>query len=344
MAAATLTHAITIRAPRGHVWPWLAQMGASPRAGWYSWDWLDNGGTASARRIVPELQQLRPGMTFPAAPAATDAFTLLSFEPERSLVLGWLQAGKPITTWAFSLEDIPHGTRLIVRVRAGTGYRIASLPSWLMKPVIVSVHAFMQRRQLHGIAARAETTDLLLDRFIPVFDIVERHHRALRAPAAIVLAAARAMDLSQSLLFRAIVRTRAIALHAGRDERTMGGALLEYMQSIGWRVLADLPGREVVVGAVTKPWEANVVFRSLAPEAFAAFDEPGYIKIVWTLRADPTSQGTSIFRTETRVMATDAVARARFRRYWRVFSPGIIVIRWILLARLRAELVKRQPQ
>jgi hypothetical protein len=44
-------------------------------------------------------------------------------------------------------------------------------------------------------------------------------------------------------------------------------------------VLADVPEREVVVGAVTKPWEANVTFRALPPDQFAGFAEPGFVKI-----------------------------------------------------------------
>ena len=88
------------------------------------------------------------------------------------------------------------------------------------------------------------------------------------------------------------------------------------MRSIGWGVLADVPGREIVMGAITQPWLADVVFRALPPEEFAAFDEPGFVKIAWTLRADPVTATTSIFRTETRVTTTDPTARARFRRYW----------------------------
>ena len=52
-----VNHAITIhRSPRD-VWPWLAQMGAG-RAGWYSYDFIDNGGHRSAKRILPEFQHL----------------------------------------------------------------------------------------------------------------------------------------------------------------------------------------------------------------------------------------------------------------------------------------------
>ena len=77
------------RASRADVWPWLAQMGAGSRAGWYSYDVLDNGRQRSEKRIVPALQHLTPGMIFPALPGVTDCFTLLAFEPQRHLILGW---------------------------------------------------------------------------------------------------------------------------------------------------------------------------------------------------------------------------------------------------------------
>jgi hypothetical protein len=94
------------------------------------------------------------------------------------------------------------------------------------------------------------------------------------------------------------------------------------MRALGWVVLAEKPGCEIVVGAVTQPWEANVTFRSVSTERFAAFNEPGYVKIVWTLRADAIGDAASIFRTETRAVATDASATREFRRYWAFLSPG----------------------
>jgi hypothetical protein len=100
-------------------------------------------------------------------------------------------------------------------------------------------------------------------------------------------------------------------------------------------VLAEIPGRELIVGAVTRPWEANVTFRAVPPDEFATFREPDYVKIVWTLRADPIDATHSIFRTETRVMTTDSTARAKFRWYWACLSPGIILIRWTALRSLR---------
>jgi hypothetical protein len=102
-----------------------------------------------------------------------------------------------------------------------------------------------------------------------------------------------------------------------------------------------IPDREVIVGAVTKPWEANVTFRSLPPDQFAAFAEPGYVKIAWTIRADPISTTESLFRTEARAIATDSTARTMFRRYWAFLSPGIIMIRWAVLGPVKHEAERR---
>jgi hypothetical protein len=92
-----------------------------------------------------------------------------------------------------------------------------------------------------------------------------------------------------------------------------------------------------VVGAVTQPWKADVVFRGIPPEEFAAFSEPGYVKIVWTLAVEPTGPSRCIFRTETRAIATDAASRSRFRRYWALLSPGIVLIRFEMLRVVAAE-------
>ena len=74
------THAITIDAPPEYVWPWIAQMGAG-RAGWYSWDAIDNGGRPSATSILPTFQTVVNGDVMPAIPGATDAFIVAAVDP-----------------------------------------------------------------------------------------------------------------------------------------------------------------------------------------------------------------------------------------------------------------------
>jgi hypothetical protein len=154
----SLTHGITLRSRPREVWPWLVQMGAGTRGGWYSYDALDNGGRPSANRIVPELQRVAVGMVFPALPGATDGFTVLRFKPEQFLVLGWLPPqGAPIMTWAFVLEAVgDDSTRLIARARGGTSYRFHGLPWWAAKPIVTVIHFVMQRKQLLGIVRRVE--------------------------------------------------------------------------------------------------------------------------------------------------------------------------------------------
>ena len=55
-----LDMATTVAAPPQCVWPWLVQMG-SDRAGFYSFDRLDNGGRPSSERLHPHWQNLRQG-------------------------------------------------------------------------------------------------------------------------------------------------------------------------------------------------------------------------------------------------------------------------------------------
>jgi hypothetical protein len=404
----SLTHAVTIKRPRHDVWPWLAQMGAGSRAGWYSYDFLDNGRQPSARRIVPELQSLTAGMVFPAVPGATDGFTLLAFEPERFLVLGWLSPDRsPLVTWAFVLQELAGSTRLIVRARGGPAYAFHGLPPWISQRLIRVVHFVMQQKQLIGIADRAERSatlaaipdrpgtreglapdrvkpaglraiakwtavgtgliagaygsyvlltwarygrvrppsreeeDSLLDRFMPTYDVVDRHRVRVEAPAVVALAIAREMELFQLPVVRAIVRGRELVLRAGPDNGLRPRGLLAEAQSLGWGVLADVLGREIVVGAVTRPWEAKVTFRSVPASDFAAFAEPDYVRIAWTLRADPLDETSAVFRTETRVLPTDAVARAKFRRYWPFFSPGMKLIRRMELREVKSQAAHR---
>jgi hypothetical protein len=223
------------------------------------------------------------------------------------------------------------------------GIRINTIFRWTTAALGLAVAGYAAyvatawARYGHAVPPDAESVDPLLDRFIPTYDIAERHHIQVDAPAEITFAAAREMDLNQSWIVRTIFRAREIVLGAEPDAATRPRGIVALTTSIGWGVLAEVPGRELVMGAVTQPWKPNVVFRALRPDDFARFNEPGYVKIVWTLRADSVDAVHSTFRTETRAIATDAEARRNFRRYWSFLSPGIIVIRWMALGPLKTD-------
>jgi hypothetical protein len=189
--------------------------------------------------------------------------------------------------------------------------------------------------------ATSKEQDVLLDHFIPTYDIVERHNIQIAAPAAIVFASAFEMNPRSSRAIRAIFETREWVMGSRPESLSDAGGLISQMRAIGWGVLAEIPDHEIVMGAVTQPWVARPVFRPLPPDQFAAFQDPGYVKIVWTLRADPMGPSDSVFRTETRAIATDAIARSKFRRYWSLVSAGVVLIRRMLLGLLKAEAERR---
>jgi len=161
------TRAITIGAPPRQVWPWLAQIGQG-RGGFYSYDALENlvrCDIHSANRIIPRLQQLRPGDLILLAPAGGPCFRVSTTRPPSILTLAGAdpktRAVAPIpatpeemaSTWQWVLHPVDNGrrTRLVVRQRISYPRRQAVL--WhLVEPVSF----VMERRMLHGIKARAE--------------------------------------------------------------------------------------------------------------------------------------------------------------------------------------------
>ena len=198
----------------------------------------------------------------------------------------------------------------------------------------------------YGKTVRREdesSPDPLLDRFMPLYAVYESYQVRVSAPAAATYAAACNWDLQQSRFVRAIFRGRELLLGSRQQPRRSARGLIDDLKALSWSVLAEIPGREIVMGTATQPWLADVQFRSLPPETFLAFHEPGFVKIAFTLRADPVEANESILRTETRVLTTDAAARATFRWYWSFLSPGIILIRRISLREVK-EICEKQAK
>jgi hypothetical protein len=193
----------------------------------------------------------------------------------------------------------------------------------------------------YGRVRNPRTAPTLLDRFLPTYEVLERHHTVIAAPVETTYAAARAMDLMDSAAVRAIFRGRELLMHATPTAHREPQPLIDEVLALGWGVLAQDPEREIVLGAVTQPWEAQVRFRSLPPDEFAAFDTPGFAKIAFTIQAESLGPATSRFYTETRVATTDADARRRFRRYWTMVSPGVRLVRRESLRLVRSSAERR---
>lgn len=151
------THGITIHGRPGDVWPWLAQMGCR-RAGWYSYDGLDNGGAPSAQRILPEFQHVAVGDIFPWTPTTSDGFILQALDAPHWLVLGGDARARYRVTWAFVLEPVDAGTtRLLTRV---SGEYHSFVVGIMLRLVSRPIHFAMQRKQLLNIRCRVEATGM----------------------------------------------------------------------------------------------------------------------------------------------------------------------------------------
>jgi hypothetical protein len=93
------------------------------------------------------------------------------------------------------------------------------------------------------------------------------------------------------------------------------------------------------VGAIGKVWELDIPFRHVASaEEFAAFDEPGFVRVAWAVRVLPLGARDSRIEFELRVDATDDESWLKFKRYFRLIGPGSHFIRRTLLAALEREL------
>lgn len=188
-----------------------------------------------------------------------------------------------------------------------------------------------------------ERAPAVLDEFIPAPDVRERHDIVVRAPAGLVFQVARRFDLQSVPLVHAVFRLRARLMRADdagqpQSVRLDSAGLLR----LGWSVLAEEPGRFFVAGAACQPWRADVVFTPIAAADFAGYGAPDAVKIAWTLETRPLGGDTTLLATETRVVGTDAAARAKFRRYWRWARVGIIAIRWLSLPAIRREAERAQ--
>jgi hypothetical protein len=147
------TRAVTIGARPDEVWPWIVQIGFG-RAGWYSYDLLDNIGQHSAERVVPELQHIEVGDLIPLGPGENSGMRVKEFVPARSML--WWDEMNQLTTWAWALDAMPDGrTRLVTRVRSRASRVHPTSTIWL---ILVELADFpMMRKCLLGIKRRAET-------------------------------------------------------------------------------------------------------------------------------------------------------------------------------------------
>jgi hypothetical protein len=185
---------------------------------------------------------------------------------------------------------------------------------------------------------------MLIDEWMPAWDVVERHETRIRAPRERVWRAARTLDFAQSPVVRALFALRSLPGLLSRGPRKKAlGTTLDGLLRNGFVLLGERPGEELLLGVVGRFWRPSGGIVRLTADELRAFDRPGHAVATWdfTLAEDG---GAVRLATETRVRCTDAAARQSFRRYWMVVGPFSALIRREMLRSIRRAAESGSPQ
>jgi hypothetical protein len=219
----------------------------------------------------------------------------------------------------------------------------------LVAPVFGPIGARRERRtwtRLRDLLEAEGNAPSVLDRYLPEFDVRERHTRLLHADLGAVRAAITHTDLTTIPVVRALLVLRAFP---GRVLVRLGGGAapvpppftLADMPRAGWTPLAE-GQEEVAFGTLTHPWRiGDEAPLTVDRESFAAFAAPGYAKVAFSIRADPCGPCRTEVTTETRVATTDPRSRRRFAAYWVVVGPLSALIRRLALRRIATQVEHR---
>jgi hypothetical protein len=182
---------------------------------------------------------------------------------------------------------------------------------------------------------------LELDRALPTFDVEITESMVVDADPASTYEGARGLDFLRvrTPLLAAAFWVRGFpARLARRPVRVPPRRVLGERDPLpGWPVLGETPGSEIAFGAVGKFWQGTIVWRDVARDEFAIFDEPGFGKIACDLRVRPCGPNRTLLTYECRTATTSADAQERFRRYWRLIRPFVGHIMRATLATIRRD-------
>lgn len=150
------TRAITIEASPEVVWKWIIQIG-SGRAGWYSIDWIDNGGKKSSETIIPLFQHIAVDQFIPFTPGGNNGMWVAGYREFENIL--WTDK-KGDTSWLWYIQSDKDGnSRLITRLR--TRYRFFSL--WVIYYLLYDIgDIIMMKKCMKGIKRRAEKAEMAI--------------------------------------------------------------------------------------------------------------------------------------------------------------------------------------
>src|SRR5258705_6853425 len=193
---------------------------------------------------------------------------------------------------------------------------------------------------------------MLIEDYLPEFDVVERHGLVIRATPARVWDALRAADFGRSPLLATLLALRALPslLTAPRRtlrrlrERRAEPLTLGTFFSRGFVLLEERPDREMLIGLEGRFWTATADLRPTDARRFPEALASGPARVAWDFRAEPLPDGRVRLTTETRARCADAAPRRRFRAYWLLVRPRSGLIRGAMLPAIRRAAESPAPR
>jgi hypothetical protein len=186
----------------------------------------------------------------------------------------------------------------------------------------------------------------LIDEYLPEYDAREIHRTRVHAPASRIYTAFRSTDLAETVPVRICLALRALPgvlvspVRGLRRFRIRLGApmTLGDFETYGFRVLAENPPHELLIGLVGSFWKADGgPFLPVDAASFKGPQPAGTARAALNFSVAEREDGTCDLATETRVKCADARSRRYFGLYWVLVRPGSGLIRRCMLRSIREK-------
>jgi hypothetical protein len=172
---------------------------------------------------------------------------------------------------------------------------------------------------------------MLVDEFLPVYDVSDTVATVVDADVATTWAALMDVDLievgRQRPLVAALGAIRILPdvvtrlLHGEAPRAAPRQLRLRDVRTLppdqgGWILLAERDRDEIALGLVGKFWLPVITYATVLPGSFESFNQPGWAKAIYSLSVQPLGERRTLLTAVMRTATTDDHARRWFRRYW----------------------------
>lgn len=185
----------------------------------------------------------------------------------------------------------------------------------------------------------------LIDEFLPEYDAREFHRTQVHASPSRIYRALRSTDLADAMLVRICLALRALpgvllspmrGLRHFRIRLRTSMTLREF-ETHGFRVLAENPPHELLIGLMGSFWKMDGGLLPIDSASFKGSQLPGTARVAWNFTIVEQKNGVCELATETRVKSSDTKSRRYFGLYWAVIRPGSGLIRRYMLRSIRKK-------